>query len=44
MTTTAAITGSTDFGRNGPAAIALPDQVAASSSALATPCTAPSEA
>ncbi|MFD4946620.1 hypothetical protein ACFVYE_17685 [Streptomyces sp. NPDC058239] len=44
MTTTAAITGSTGFGRNGSAAIALPDRVAASSSAPATPCTAASEA
>ncbi|MCX5338721.1 hypothetical protein [Streptomyces atratus] len=44
MTTTAAISGSTGFGRNGPEAIAPLDQVAAPSSALAVPRTAAPEA
>ncbi|MFE4330493.1 hypothetical protein ACFRQM_13820 [Streptomyces sp. NPDC056831] len=44
MTITAAITGSTGFGCNGPEAIALPARVAASSSALVAPCSAASEA
>ncbi|MFI6727332.1 hypothetical protein NRF20_03380 [Streptomyces sp. R-74717] len=44
MTTTAAVSGSTGFGSNGPEAIATLDRVAASSNALAAPRTAAPEA